>query len=343
MPTTPYFTFAFVLLAMLLASTITHAQQGNLPVPVQKLPSYPPAVCVTPNWTSESCASRSPTYGPQNEPSGWQCGDVRIIVSSDSTTFFSTEFLITGIETRDSRFKLVKDELYLNGRLCTSFPEHNKTESLPPYPPVTCLKPNGASKPCENRQASPAQSQAAVISIAPGDEAATVSVEGLLTPDDGDQFRAMTNALTKAVVVLSSNGGSIKAGITIGEAIRLKGFHSVVVGRCASACALAWLGGTPRSMAAEAQIGFHAAYNASTGQETAVGNALVGAYLSRIGLPYKAVIYITQAAPTSMTWLTFSEAKQNGIDVTLVDKSTILSRGPSGSGTSTPLDEAQNQ
>jgi len=96
-------------------------------------------------------------------------------------------------------------------------------------------------------------------------------------------------------------------------------------------------------MAAEAQIGFHAAYNASTGQETAVGNALVGAYLSRIGLPYKAVIYITQAAPTSMTWLTFSEAKQNGIDVTLVDKSTILSRGPSGSGTSTPLDEAQNQ
>jgi hypothetical protein len=96
-------------------------------------------------------------------------------------------------------------------------------------------------------------------------------------------------------------------------------------------------------MPAGAQIGFHAAYayNASTGQETAVGNALVGAYLSRIRLPYKAVIYITRAAPTSMTWLTFSEAKQNGIDVTLVDKSTILSRGPSGSGTSTPLDEAE--
>jgi hypothetical protein len=26
------------------------AQQGNLPVPVQKLAPYPPVVCVTPNW-----------------------------------------------------------------------------------------------------------------------------------------------------------------------------------------------------------------------------------------------------------------------------------------------------
>jgi hypothetical protein len=53
-----YFAFAFVLLAMLLASTITHAQQGNLPVPVQKLPAYPPVVCVTTDWRSEPCEGR---------------------------------------------------------------------------------------------------------------------------------------------------------------------------------------------------------------------------------------------------------------------------------------------
>ena len=117
-----YFTFAFVLLAM--ASTITHAQQGNLPVPKQKLPSYPPVVCVTPNWTSESCASRkaveSTTYGPQNEPLGWQCGNVRVIVVMD-TTFgaWSMEYLVTGTEQRDNHFKYVKDDLYLNGKLCT--------------------------------------------------------------------------------------------------------------------------------------------------------------------------------------------------------------------------------
>jgi hypothetical protein len=58
-------------------------------------------------------------------------------------------------------------------------------------------------------------------------------------------------------------------------------------------------------------------YNVGSGQETGVGNALVGAYLSQIGLPDRAVIYVTQAPPNSMTWLTISEAQKVGIDVTL--------------------------
>jgi hypothetical protein len=56
------------------------AQQGNLPVPVQKLAPYPPVACVTPNWTPEPCENReanSSPYGPPYEPSGWQCGNVR--------------------------------------------------------------------------------------------------------------------------------------------------------------------------------------------------------------------------------------------------------------------------
>jgi hypothetical protein len=61
------------------------------------------------------------------------------------------EFLITGIERRDNRFKLKGEELYLDGKLCTSFPEHKKTESLPSYPPATCLKPDGTPEPCEVR------------------------------------------------------------------------------------------------------------------------------------------------------------------------------------------------
>jgi hypothetical protein len=169
-----------------------------------------------------------------------------------------------------------------------------------------------------------ARTEAAVISIVPGDATATVTVDGTLTPDDGNQFRAKTSALTKAKVVLHSDGGSVIAGIAIGEAIRSKGFHSVVVERCASACALAWLGGTPRSMTSGAQIGFHAASDSRTGEEWGAANALVGAYLNKIGLPYAAVFYITKAAPTSMSWLNFSEAKQKGINVTWVDKSTIL-------------------
>ena len=79
--------------------------------------------------------------------------------------------------------------------------------------------------------------------------------------------------------------------------------------------AIAWLGGTPRLMSAEARVGFHAAYSSETGQETGVGNTLVGAYLNKIGLPYSAVIYITQAAPNSMAWLSIADADKQGIDV----------------------------
>jgi hypothetical protein len=149
--------------------------------------------------------------------------------------------------------------------------------------------------------------------------AAKVVVQGDLIGIDVTEFKSKTGALSNAVVWLQSDGGSVVAGIEIGEVIRLKGFATFVPdrARCASACALAWLGGSPRYMAARARIGFHAAYNATSGQETGVGNALVGAYLTRIGLPYSAVIYITQASPRSMTWLSLADAKRQGIEVSL--------------------------
>jgi hypothetical protein len=164
---------------------------------------------------------------------------------------------------------------------------------------------------------------AATISVQSNDrnQPAIVLVDGDLRPRDGDDFQSKTSFLSKAIIAFRSDGGSVLAGIQIGETIRLKGFTTFVPenARCASACALAWLGGTQRFMAANAQIGFHAAYNSSSGQETGVGNALVGAYLNKIGLPYEAVIYITQAAPNSMTWLNVAEAVNRGIDVAMLD------------------------
>jgi HNH endonuclease len=87
--------------------------------------------------------------------------------------------------------------------------------------------------------------------------------------------------------------------------------------RCASACALAWLGGSPRFMGRAAHIGFHAAYIEREGQasESGVGNALVGSYLTQIGLSEAAVVYITQAAPTEITLLTLRDAEKIGIKV----------------------------
>jgi hypothetical protein len=74
-------------------------------------------------------------------------------------------------------------------------------------------------------------------------------------------------------------------------------------------------------MAATAKIGFHAA--SLSGQESGMGNAIVGAYLNKIGLSYSAVIYITKAAPGSMTWLNVAEAEKHGIEVTLLPLSPM--------------------
>jgi hypothetical protein len=97
------------------------------------------------------------------------------------------------------------------------------------------------------------------------------------------------------------------------------GFSTIVPDgrRCASACALAWLGGVERFIGTSGKISFHAAYDSASG-ESGVGNAVVDAYLSKIGLPYEAVTYITQAASNEMTWLNISDAAQRGIRVTLL-------------------------
>jgi hypothetical protein len=129
--------------------SVAHAQQGNLPAPVQKLSPYPPVVCVTPDLRPEPCEDRN--------ASGWQCGNVEVTVSFKGD--WSTEYLVTGIEKSNNRFTLrPKDELYLNGKPCTPFGEFGKTKpQAPPATtqlpePVKCLKPDGTEEPCESRR-----------------------------------------------------------------------------------------------------------------------------------------------------------------------------------------------
>src|SRR5215813_2433952 len=162
---------------------------------------------------------------------------------------------------------------------------------------------------------------AATITVRPEtpDRPIVVVVEGSLAAFDEDQFAAKTAPLSTAFVAFSSDGGSLVAGLRIGEAIRRKRFSTIVPDgrRCASACALAWLGGVERFIGTSGKISFHAAYDAAS-DESGVGTAVVDAYLSKIGLPYEAVIYITQTASNEMTWLNMSDAAQRGIRVTLL-------------------------
>ena len=107
--------------------------------------------------------------------------------------------------------------------------------------------------------ASDASIQAATTEVSPlgSSGSGLVTITGRFEFGDSASFRIKTVSVSKAVVALASDGGNLDAGTQIGEAIRLKGFLTLVPdgARCASACALAWLGGTRRLMGKSAQVG----------------------------------------------------------------------------------------
>ena len=149
-----------------------------------------------------------------------------------------------------------------------------------------------------------------------------VGIDGVIEAGDDRKFSNKVFELDKAVVVLNSPGGSALAGIEIGKAIRLKGFATIVPEKalCASACALMWLGGMPRLITDTGNLGFHATYIERGGKqfESGVGNALVGRYLTLLNLPERAVIFVTNAPPTGMNWLTRANYTQSAIEASFV-------------------------
>src|SRR5262245_1164488 len=146
-----------------------------------------------------------------------------------------------------------------------------------------------------------------------------VLISGPLQRGDSQKFFEHTKPLSRAVVVLRSPGGLLDEGLAIGEQIRQKGFASAVAEStlCASACALAWLGGRPRLMKETSRIGFHAAYvqGGSYKREIGVGNAVVGAYLTDMGFNLSVVRYVTTPGLEEIQWLSTRDAIRLGIAV----------------------------
>jgi len=146
-----------------------------------------------------------------------------------------------------------------------------------------------------------------------------ILVEGDFELDDVEKFRGKVATLStpRVTVAFRSDGGSLVAGIRIGTVIREKKFATVIpdAASCASACALAWLGGTKRFMGQGASVGFHAAYVLKSygPVESGSGNAILGAYLNQLGLSEEAILYITKTAPTSIQWMNLHDANEQGI------------------------------
>ena len=166
-----------------------------------------------------------------------------------------------------------------------------------------------------------------------GERQHVVHIAGDMNAEDILTFKQIIKSLPpQTIISLDSPGGNLQAGIEIGKVIATSGFATYVSGICASSCALAWLAGAPRILSPSAKVGFHLAYkNDLDKTESGAGNALVGSYVTELGLGENVVRYITSAAPTDIQWLTSRDADLLGVDVILSNIDTKM-----GSNKNTP-------
>jgi hypothetical protein len=164
-----------------------------------------------------------------------------------------------------------------------------------------------------------ATSNAAEISL--DRERGIVYINGEFTLDDIERFRAIAVTMPNdGMVALAGPGGVALTGLRIGEMIRAKRFTTIVAHDtyCASACAVAWLGGVRRAISIHGSIGFHGVFDAKTRQQSVLGNALVASYLTRLGFSDQAVIYIISPGADEANWLNAADARAIGIDADAV-------------------------
>lgn len=160
---------------------------------------------------------------------------------------------------------------------------------------------------------------------ASGSKQSIVQISGDMAVDDILRFKQISKSLPPQTIVrFDSPGGSVLAGIEIGKVIASSGFATSVYDTCASSCALAWLAGAPRILAASARVGFHLAYKSDMDKtESGAGNALVGSYVTGLGFGDNVVRYITSAAPDEMQWLSSRDADLLGIDIVVSDRREV--------------------
>jgi hypothetical protein len=182
----------------------------------------------------------------------------------------------------------------------------------------------------------PAELRAAEFSLesfrdSDGSNTPVIIVQGDFEPGDHLVFQSHVTSLPRgSLIILSSEGGSLEAGLGMGRIIKAQGFDTMVADTCASACALAWLAGRVLYSYDTARIGFHLAYKGDNNfSESGAGNALVGLYLGELGLGENVVRYVTSAQPDGMQWLSIRDAQLLGIAVHIFeDKDTAVSKAP---------------
>jgi hypothetical protein len=151
-----------------------------------------------------------------------------------------------------------------------------------------------------------------------------VLIEGDIVVGDDVKFDKLTRKIPSgnAMIGLISDGGSLGAGLNIGITIRSKRFVTLVSEntKCLSVCAFAWLAGVERFVTKDSYVGFHGAFKFENdkAEVSGAGNAVVGAYLARLGFSYDAIYMLTKTKPDDMLWMTGELAQKLGIKATIL-------------------------
>ena len=155
------------------------------------------------------------------------------------------------------------------------------------------------------------------------------------TPTVFEEF-LRSSKLTPGVVRLNSVGGSVGAGVALGEIFRARGFATEVgssklnpesvpipgsengytktPGLCGSACAVAFLGGIERTLDPNSRLGFHRSHFGDTGSEPTGNDAqkIIAAsllYIVAMGVDPRLIILATEASPNEVRWIRPDEAR----------------------------------
>jgi hypothetical protein len=158
---------------------------------------------------------------------------------------------------------------------------------------------------------------AAEIEVNHIENTTVISIKGIIKAEDEGTFEKLVGRHHPDLAIVGGDGGAALPAMGIGQIIRGRDMDTLVLGHvtCASSCALIWLGGVKRYYGPGAKIGFHGVFNGMTRDVSGPGNAVIGAYLSKLGLPYRAIAFITEALPDEIQWLTYEKARMLGINV----------------------------
>ncbi len=185
------------------------------------------------------------------------------------------------------------------------------------------------------------------IELAIENDSAFISITKEIVDGDSEEFskiiKGVKGLVKSGFVLLDSPGGKVAEAISIGIELRDNGFSTVVMDQadCQSACALIWLAGNKRIATSTSRIGFHQTYTVNQSGRaipSIQGNALVGYYLGKINVNASVVSYVTAAAPETFEWLSFSKAKELGINVIALNDAEQTTMGRN-----VPSKPSQNQ